>query len=246
MHKPDGLDYWLFSKEDWDFIDGEFGPPLNVIAPTEADYAMFRGRVPDSIMDQYWKRYGFCTFKRGQFSIVNPAWYAAALDQWLDGTEFAEKDTYHVIAVGAFGNMRVWGEKTGQAFAIDLASSWTMPEFGDDSTFIAEHGPNTAARSLIANLDSDFGEMKDDDGPMFARAVKRLGVLRPDEVYGFVPLLQLGGKEEEASLQRVSGPEHMALIAQMAPPRVVTPGELSKIAFGVDATDSITAAIAKE
>lgn len=69
----DKIDYRPIVDEDWEYLEGEFGKPRNVVEPTEADYARFSGHVPDSIMDLYWRRFGFCTFEKGRFSIVNPA-----------------------------------------------------------------------------------------------------------------------------------------------------------------------------
>ena len=163
---------------------------------------------------------------------------------WLEGTEFEDKDTYHVIAVGAFGEVVVWGEKTGRAFSIDIPMGWITTGFNDEAKDILKRGANSVARGIIFYITPKTMDMSDDRGRMFSRARRRLGLLKPDEIYGFVPAPMLGGPIVEANLQRVSGPEHMAMLAELGRPRVVTPGKLSKMAFGADATDSITAPIA--
>ena len=56
---------------------------------------------------------------------------------------------------------------------------------------------------------------------LFAPALKTLGRLKPDEMYGFVPALALGGPSTLEHLQKVKAVEHLMLLAQLEPLRVM-------------------------
>jgi len=57
---------------------------------------------------------------------------------------------------------------------------------------------------------------------MFSPALKTLGSLHHDEMYGFIPALALGGASSLAHLQKVKAVEHLVLLAQLAPLEVIT------------------------
>ncbi|WP_407513900.1 T6SS immunity protein Tdi1 domain-containing protein, partial [Acinetobacter baumannii] len=50
---------------------------------------------------------------------------------------------------------------------------------------------------------------------LFDRAVKKLGVLKVDEMYAFEPALALGGEESLQHLTKVNLPVHMKLLKQV-------------------------------
>ena len=55
----------------------------------------------------------------------------------------------------------------------------------------------------------------DFDG-MFEPAKKKLGMLKHDEMYGFVPALAFGGPCDLAHLEKVKAVEHLILLAQIS------------------------------
>lgn len=52
---------------------------------------------------------------------------------------------------------------------------------------------------------------------LFAPALKALGRLKYDEIYGFVPALAFGGEPALKRLKKVKDVEHMLLLAQLEP-----------------------------
>jgi hypothetical protein len=56
---------------------------------------------------------------------------------------------------------------------------------------------------------------------MFAPALKKLGPLKPDEMYGFVPAVALSGSATLANLQKVKAVEHLAILAQLTERQVM-------------------------
>ena len=57
---------------------------------------------------------------------------------------------------------------------------------------------------------------------VFTPALRRLGRIKYDEMYGFVPALALGGASSVDHLERVKAVEHLVMLAQLAPLRVIT------------------------
>ncbi|EPM49801.1 hypothetical protein A256_19840 [Pseudomonas syringae pv. actinidiae ICMP 19103] len=56
----------------------------------------------------------------------------------------------------------------------------------------------------------------DIDG-LFEPAREKLGPLKSDEMYGFVPALVLGGPMELKNLQKVKTIEHLTFLSQLSP-----------------------------
>jgi hypothetical protein len=52
---------------------------------------------------------------------------------------------------------------------------------------------------------------------LFRRARRKLGLLKSDEMYGFVPALMLGGSEELENLEKVKIIEHLIFLSQLSP-----------------------------
>lgn len=102
----EGFDYFLekFEQPDWQkSVD-------------QATLNYYQGKLPNRLLF-YWQQFGFCRFKQGLFWIVNPADYEDELALWL-GEDISKQDSYYVIARSGFGELYVWGEKTGFAFEI--------------------------------------------------------------------------------------------------------------------------------
>lgn len=52
---------------------------------------------------------------------------------------------------------------------------------------------------------------------LFEKALRTLGPLQVDEMYGFVPALALGGPADLTHLQKVKTIEHLTFLSQLAP-----------------------------
>ena len=79
--------------------------------------------------------------------------------------------------------------------------------------------------SLDQQMLTFFGYTKrapNDFAALFTPALKKLGRLEHDEMYGFVPALALGGPSDLAHLQKVKAVEHLVILAQLSDLRVMT------------------------
>ena len=55
-----------------------------------------------------------------------------------------------------------------------------------------------------------------DYGDLFKPAKKKLGTLRHNEMYGFVPALMFGGPDTLEHLEKLKAVEHLILLSQIA------------------------------
>lgn len=68
---------------------------------------------------------------------------------------------------------------------------------------------------LVQSFVLSKSKERNDFENMFKRAKKKLGVLKPDEMYGFAPALILGGPDTFDHLQKVKAVEHLMLLSQL-------------------------------
>ena len=195
------------------YCDAGFGPAFKKQDVSKSSIEKNRGKLPDQLL-QYWNEYGWCGYGNGLIWIVDPDEYAPVVDAWLEGTPFEGRDSYHTIAVSAFGELFLWGETTG--LAISISSLWGMIFPGDESAGVAEGKGDLMIRGFFVGLDKDMLDESDDaERPLFDRAVKKLGVLNAGQMYGLVPALALGGSCDLKHLEKVDAVTHLIMLAQL-------------------------------
>lgn len=185
----------------------KFGGPVDRQEVPASSIERYRGKLPNQLLE-YWAEHGWCGYGHGIFWIVNPQEYEGVVASWIERTELANWDIYHVIARGAFGDLYLWGEKTG--FSLKITSVFSR---------CVIHDSKPAAEQLDRKL-QDFivsrkVESNDLEG-LFDRARKKFGTLRHDEMYGFVPALMLGGEATLDHLEKLKAVEHLILLSQLS------------------------------
>ncbi|EJM95415.1 GAD-like domain-containing protein, partial [Pseudomonas sp. GM74] len=96
-----------------------FGGPVDRQEVPASSIERYRGKLPNQLLE-YWAEHGWCGYGDGIFWIVNPQEYEGVVASWLEGTEFEAFDIYHLIARSAFGDLYLWGERTG--FSLKITS----------------------------------------------------------------------------------------------------------------------------
>ncbi|MBP1124976.1 MULTISPECIES: GAD-like domain-containing protein [Pseudomonas] len=184
-----------------------FGPPIDRQEVPASSVERYRGKLPNQLLE-YWAEHGWCGYGDGIFWLVNPQEYEGVVAAWIEGTEFEKRDTYHLIARGAFGDLYLWGEKTG--YSLKIISFISRSVFDDFKPTPEQMDRKTQDFLLSIELDSnDFDDL-------FKPARKKLGTLRHDEMYGFVPAIMLGGPDTLDHLEKVKTVEHLIFLSQLA------------------------------
>lgn len=199
--------------EDFAGFLNDFGPAFDKQYVPPSSIERYRGKLPDQLLS-YWAEHGWCGYANGLFWTVDPQEYDPVLEAWIGDTSFMEQDAYHLIARSAFGELYFWGEKTGDSLGIFAPGSYCIPR---KSRFVGEK-MDFGMRLFFGALSRKANDFAD----MFTPALAKLGRLKHDEMYGFVPALALGGTSTLANLQKVKAVEHLVLLAQLAPLGVIT------------------------
>ncbi|MEE4718136.1 GAD-like domain-containing protein [Pseudomonas alliivorans] len=194
--------------EDYAFFLKKFGPATASRIVPSSSMKRYEGKLPAQLL-QYWDDYGWCGHANGLFWTVNPQDYEPILKQWLAGTKLSEHDIYHVIARSAFGQLYLWGEKTANSLSI---TSY-MSRYSYIPSALNAENVDFGVRLFFSTMQPE----RNDLDHLFESALKKLGSLEADEMYGFVPALALGGPMELKNLQKVKVIEHLEFLSQLSP-----------------------------
>lgn len=168
----------------------------------------YKDQLP-SLLISHWENYGWSGYGDGIFWTVNPSEYATLIAIWLEHSGIEQACAFHVIARSAFGDLYLWQEKTGSRLTICAAYARYLYSKATSQT-----------RDSDVSVESFFASKKpeniDFEG-LFQGALKALGPLQPDEMYGFVPALALGGPADLKHLQKVKTIEHLTFLSQLEP-----------------------------
>lgn len=191
----------------------QFAPQENTELPSASQIAKFKGSVP-SILINYWQKQGWGGFHEGLFWFLNPDEYRPVVDAWFDEAKIAHRDDYQVIARSAFGKIFLWNKTGGHTMIIN-------PVFSEIITFppeeeVASGDEDIAFEAFLVSIDPEILDIEDaKEKLLFKRALKKLGRLKSDEMYGFEPALAIGGTANLENLVKVKVIEHLVLLAQM-------------------------------
>lgn len=200
--------------EDFEYFMQTMGPAILQRHVPRSTVERFRNKLPNQLLE-YWQEHGWCGYANGLFWTVDPQEYEPVVKAWIGGTSLMDKDTYHIIARSAFGELYFWGERTGDSLKVFAPGSYCFPR----KAMYEESELNFGLRIFFSNR----GREENDFGDLFTPALKKLGPLAHDEMYGFVPALTLGGSSDLARVQKVKAVEHLVFLAQLAPLEVMTP-----------------------
>ncbi|MBB1437008.1 DUF1851 domain-containing protein, partial [Pseudoalteromonas sp. SG43-6] len=170
---------------------------------------------------EYWQILGFSGFADGLFWLTNPADYQDILDRFLEDTPFEQDDIYYVIARNAWGNLKLYGEKTGHSVEISPYLNWMRTKKGNQQDIEAGKA-NQTAKNFIALQDPERLDIKNNQKkPLFPAALKKYGPLNANEVYGFAPFLFMGGEKKIKNIEKCNIFAHLNLIADMGDMEII-------------------------
>ncbi|QGL55069.1 GAD-like domain-containing protein [Pseudomonas coronafaciens] len=194
--------------EHYAFFLKKFGPAVERQLVPAPSIARYTNKLPEQLLN-YWEDFGWCGYAEGLFWTVNPLDYESLLNTWFAGIEAFKSDNYHVIARSAFGELCVWGEKSGYSLSI---TSYMSRYSTRNSTFTGSKS-DLGVKVFFLSMNPEVINVAD----LFEPALEKLGRLDSDEMYGFVPAIALGGSMELKSLQKVKVFEHLEFLSQLSP-----------------------------
>lgn len=158
----------------------------------------YTGRVPEEILE-VWKQYGFGYILNGYLKVVNPNDYQTILEE-----VYLRNEGAIVLFTTAMADIIVWEDnrylsllnfKKGMASCISAGFDFFFEDLGDEA---------------FKNKALDWSP--------YPKAVKKYGVPKYDECFGYEPILGLGGSEKVDNLKKVKLVEHIYLIKEFMGP----------------------------
>ncbi|CAH1536912.1 Aspartyl-tRNA amidotransferase [Vibrio owensii] len=205
--------------EDFEMFLEEFGAPTVAVDATAQEVEAYRGVLPDQLLS-YWEQVGFSGFRNGLFWITNPAEFEDVLEQFLNGTVFAENDNYHVIARSAYGQLYLWGEESGSALEVAPHLNWLMTGKGDKEKII-QGKADIAIQRFFGFQEPEHVDIDTKSGLLFPKVNKKYGDLGKDEVMVFTPYLFMGGKKSPDNMAKENLHVYLQVMADMGGAEIV-------------------------
>jgi hypothetical protein len=189
------------------FFLSRWGAPTTRVLAQDGALNQLSHLVPSSLVDA-WRSIGFSAFKEGLMAVCNPMEWQSTLEEWISGTELESLDRFIPVMRSAFGDMRLFGIRNGHHATVSPV--WGA-YFGDRRTPSGELG-FLAESTLVFSDPKDFDS--GDQRLTFSAAVRKLGPLQPNEIYGFVHVLPMGGTRDLDHLQKVDAFAHLSILRQ--------------------------------
>jgi len=207
-------------------VDEGFAPAVNCRPVDENTLLRYTDKLPARLLG-YWKEFGFCGYGKGLFWTVNPIDYVDILQIWLGDTPLWGRENYFVVARTAFGELYVRGDDSITTTTINPHYSNIIPGDQPDES-LSDTRKDRSIGIFFGSQDKESTDFYDqNDKPLFKRALKKLGPLKHDEMYTFVPALATGGIADIEHVQKVKIHEQLSLLAELDTPVILkSVGEL--------------------
>ena len=194
--------------EAFSFFVEQVGEPMYRQEVPASSIERYRNKLPAKLL-QYWAEHGWCGYGDGVLWTVNPQEYEGVVASVLESSGLEKYDNFHLIARGAFGDLYLFGEKTGFSLKVTAQiGRYTGFKYQLSAADMDRHVQN-----FFVCMDLESNDFDD----MFESAKKKLGTLGSDEMYGFVPALVFGGPVLFENLEKLKAVEHLVLLSQISP-----------------------------
>ena len=204
-------------------IHNGVGDPIATKPVPPERYEQFAGIFPPLLL-RLWREYGFAGFCDGRGWLCDPVEWQPAVDAWTDGLIphlAMGPDTWHAITRTAFGELSLWGERTGRSLAINPVLGNIYPMADSAQRMSTENDRNLQIYAVVLEFpDEDL--LGYDDKEMFDQALKAHGPVGPDTMYTFVPTYHFGGSLKVTDIEIADAITHVVLLSDIAPHTLMT------------------------
>lgn len=171
------------------------GKPADCETVTPKQIESFKGKLPEALLDE-WSENGWCSYGGGLFWTVNPEDFEDVLEDWVD--DDAGK---YVYLRTAFGSMIFWdGERN---YFVDVLHKDVSQIFNEvESVFDTTLCTKDFLEYVVLQK-------------TFKAALPKLGKMKKDECYGFLPPIAISDDDSPDALELVKLREHLAILAQV-------------------------------
>lgn len=143
------------------------------------------------------KEEGLCSYMEGLFTSVDHTQYEKVLKEYN-----VYSDKCVVLMKNAFGDLFYFDGSDCRILYVSQNENYSFAS-GDSVKYFY-----TFQLTDASFLTDNFKKR------LFNKALKAHGPLKPDETYGFVPAIPLGGSEKVENIQKVKTLEYLSILSQ--------------------------------
>jgi hypothetical protein len=180
---------------DFQRFTDEYGPAAEIEKPADTVLGEFASLVPDQVIE-FWSRFGFGRYLDGVLWILNPKQLEGVLAEWLP-----EQSRGVPIARTAFGKVLYWDK-----------NQFTLLDVNFNDRFSASDNTEVVFNYFLVGEDARLGILQE---PLFKKALRKFGPLKPDEMYGYKLPLALGGDRALKNMEKMRMREQLSILAQI-------------------------------
>lgn len=166
--------------------------------PSEKTLALYKEKISEEFAE-FMKEEGFCVYADGLFTSIDPFEYKVVMEEYGINAEMAIP-----LIKNAFGDILY---SDGYALMILHTSYNEKYNFGAAD-------PDGVKYFYVVRLTAADFHTKFFKKSLFNKALKEYGTLVPDESYGFVPAIPLGGTEKPEQIEKVKTLEYLGMLSR--------------------------------
>jgi len=189
------------NKELIDNFIKEYTPGENLIKPDEEILKFSKKMLPPEIL-YLWENYGFGEYANGLLKVVDPRDYMNSLYTWLGDVDYNKIP----IVVSAFGDIFYYRKSEDNENDVSLLDihyrkidvcAWSYQDF---------------FKNYIINKNVRKNVLRED---LYNESIKKIGNLKYNEIFFFVPALVIGGAEKIEYVKKGDANVHHQVLFQI-------------------------------
>ena len=178
----------------------------------------YRDVLPKDLLE-FWAAEGLSSYADGLFWTVDPEEYLWVAEEWVANYPEIPLAGLHVFARNSYGEFYCLSLEGGCVIKIscpagEIYAPRSMLKLMGGAERAAEVFFGMASRAKFDLLDTNRD-------PLFPRALVKLGPLDINEVYGFVPMITLGGETCVSNLDKLRMDVHLDMLRASREPRLL-------------------------
>ncbi|MFB8003509.1 GAD-like domain-containing protein [Nocardia sp. NPDC056000] len=199
-----------------DVVEQWGNPSVRVPVPPER-FEKYRDVVPEFLL-RVWRELGFSGFLDGLVWVCDPDVWQPVVDEWTAGLRLSiGSDEWIAVSRSAFGQMQLWGRRTGMSLMIIPHRGWYVVDDCSSEMSNSDDRDLLVYAALVTSDPNSLDIVGDDDKPLFSRVLRRLGPVGAETMYGFVPAAALGGSMLPRNIEILDAAAHMKVLSDVTP-----------------------------
>lgn len=172
-----------------------YKPSNNLEKPNQKILKFGDETLPKEIIE-LWTEYGFGNYCNGIIKVINPEEYMGSFYKWLGKEDFNKIP----ILMTGFGDIFFYDRTNNEISFLDIHYGKITQCVDSFEVFFGQ---------FLIDENIKYGVLKED---LFSKALEKVGSIKNNEIYFFVPALVLGGKQDIKNIKKGDASTHQHLL----------------------------------